>query len=111
MVYNKRTHKKIFHMLRAKLDFPLDRFYSNLTHQLNDHVENFYSIWIKELKTLQRISSLTAADVEILQQFGQTIGQHSANEQRKQIQLAIYHLQLELDQSRQKQQQYATMLK
>ncbi|HLS66581.1 MAG TPA: stage III sporulation protein SpoIIIAB [Pseudogracilibacillus sp.] len=111
MVYSKRTLQQIFHVLRSKLDYPITDFYDNLTKRLNGRVTNFYSIWSQELESLRTISSLTANDVEILQQFGRTIGQHSAHEQRKHIQLTIYHLQLELDQSRDKQQRYATMLK
>lgn len=111
MLYSKRTLQQIFHVLRSKLDFPITQFYDNLTNRLNGRVTSFYSVWSQELESLRTISSLTATDVEIMQQFGRTIGQHSANEQRKQIQLTIYHLQLELDQSRDKQQRYATMLK
>lgn len=111
MTYSKKTLQQIFHTLSKKVQGPIGSFYESLEQQLKKRVTNFYDVWLQEVNTLRTEASLTENDVEVLQQFGRTIGEHSANEQRKQIQLTIYHLQIARDQSQQKQQRYATMLK
>ncbi|GAA5415478.1 hypothetical protein Pryu01_00502 [Paraliobacillus ryukyuensis] len=63
------------------------------------------------MKGLINNSTLGVSEKEILEQFGQTLGQHDITQQIKYIQLAQTHLQRILENALDEQHRYSKMVK
>lgn len=74
------------------------------------HID-FYEVWKSQVDRLMERSCLHRNEREILYQFGRTLGQHDFYQQQKHIQLALTHLERELEDARDEQLKYSKMAK
>lgn len=106
MIYSHESLRYIFHNVQAKTSFPISQFYKRLVTQLEHPIDDFYVVWKHELYELSRYSTLKEEEIEILEQFGKNIGNHTIHQQQKQIKLTIYYLQKQLDEAIEQQNKY-----
>lgn len=111
MGYSKLTLQQIFLAISTKTPDPVATFYGRLGEKLTGIVPDFLSVWTNELDYLQSISALKRNEIEILEQFGSTLGQYTFMEQQKHIVLAIHHLQNELEEAYDRQLKYSKVMK
>ncbi|EIT87336.1 stage III sporulation protein SpoAB [Fictibacillus macauensis ZFHKF-1] len=93
---------------------PLDEAFGHLSRQLNEPIAAFFGelagalqetassvpiLWEEALTRLAERSSLKKAELEVLQQFGSTLGRHDRDNQKRHIQLTLSHLERELDEA------------
>ena len=66
---------------------------------------------IDSLKENWKLTAFQQTEFEILQQFGETLGQHDRESQQKHIRLCITHLEREEEEAKALQLQYEKMIK
>ncbi|WP_078597080.1 stage III sporulation protein SpoIIIAB [Evansella clarkii] len=89
----------------------LGRFFEKVADGLCTEEASASEIWQRTLYTWKDTSDLSAAEINILQQFGQTLGQQDMENQRKQIRLAISYFNQEEEQAAESQKKYESMYK
>src|SRR5699024_67300 len=94
-----------------KTTFPIATFYESLAKRLGEPVANFTVVWDEELAKLANNSTLKLEEINILQQFGKNIGNHTIEQQQKQIKLTIYYLQKQLDEAIEHKNKYDKTVK
>lgn len=67
--------------------------------------------WNKALEDVWNRTAFKTTELEILKQFGETLGKHDLLQQQKQIRLALTHLEREEDEAREKQASYGKMFR
>lgn len=111
IVYSQLTLKNIFMKLSEQLDDPVKQFYEQLTLKMNAVVIHFIQLWEEQLATYYKTSSLKKNEIQIMKQFGKTLGQHSYVEQQKQIELTIHYLKKALEEAIERRVKYEKMTK
>ncbi|WP_018923817.1 stage III sporulation protein SpoIIIAB [Salsuginibacillus kocurii] len=81
--------------LAAQCDPPLSTFISDFSNRLKQGGYQAERAWEEALNELWTRTSLKKSEKEILTQFGQTLGVYGRTEQKKQIMLALTHLERE----------------
>lgn len=111
MTYSYDSLQVIFENVGEKMTFPISSFYNRLAQELQQPIANFYEIWEAALTKLANESTLKTEEMKILKQFGKNIGNHTIDQQEKQIKLTIYYLQKELDEAIEVQKKYDKTIK
>jgi|SRR5699024_3566574 len=111
MTYSHDSLQQIFTNVHKKTSFPLSAFYDQLAKRLTKPVADFFSIWDEELTILEKQSMLKKQELDILRQFGKNIGNHTIEQQQKQIKLTIYYLQKQLDEAVEQKNKYDKTIK
>ncbi len=70
---------------------------------------DFTILWNKRAEELAELASYRKNEVEILKQFGSSLGQHDFIQQQKQIRLALTHLERELEDARDEHHKYSKL--
>src|SRR5690625_806173 len=99
MTYSYDSLRHIFSKVEKKTLYPIASFYKALAKRLDEPIANFIDVWDEELEVLANRSTLKLEELNILQQFGKNIGNHTIEQQQKQIKLTIYYLQKQLDEA------------
>lgn len=99
MVYSYHSLQTICLEVAKKTTKPISTFYNNIGQSLTENITHFIELWNKEIIKLKEQSNLKDADIQIIEQFGQSLGQHNIEQQQKQITLTSHYLQQQLDQS------------
>jgi stage III sporulation protein AB len=112
IVFGQSSIHDVFLYLSKQLPNPLAHFFTMLTEQLqiNQHM-TLYSIWKKTLDQFWPKTAMKKIEKEIMEQFGQTLGQHDFIQQQKHIQLALSHLDRELVNAEEENKKYGHMSK
>lgn len=111
IVYSQSPLQEAFIIIAKQLPDPISRFFRYLHENLQQDHANFVTIWEKNVLDLKSNSYLRNNETEILQQFGRTLGKHDFYQQQKHIQLALRHLDRELEEARDEQLRYSKMAK
>lgn len=111
MTYSHHTLKQIFMNVKDKTEGPIASFYERLAKHLTKPVTHFHKLWNEELRILKQHSTLKDSEINILQQFGKNIGNHTIEQQKKQIKLTIYYLQKQLDEAIEQKNKYDRTVK
>lgn len=111
MTFSFHSLQQIFFNIHKKTVGPIAGFYGALAEQLTYPVDNFYNVWSDELNKLKATSTLKNEDLEVMYEFGKNIGNHTIEQQQKQITLTIYYLQKQLDLALERKQRYEQMVK
>ncbi|EMA6341540.1 stage III sporulation protein SpoIIIAB [Bacillus cytotoxicus] len=90
---------------------PLNWIFQSFSKRLDNGEQTVREAWLDSLKENWALTSLKQAEYEILQQFGETLGQHDRESQQKHIRLCITHLEREEGEAKALQQQYEKMMK
>ncbi|MDL4841582.1 stage III sporulation protein SpoIIIAB [Aquibacillus rhizosphaerae] len=94
-----------------QLPHPVAWFFKAVSDDLQKKATSLSDIWIKNLDDFWPLVSLGSNEREILRQFGLTLGQHDFTQQQKHIQLALTHLERELQEAQDYQYRYSKMMK
>ncbi|SEO30591.1 stage III sporulation protein AB [Amphibacillus marinus] len=91
IIYSYTTIGQICLKIAEQSPKPCNYFFASIGRQLSYH-DNLSTLWNSELIKLKNCSALKQQEIDILKQFGYTLGTFDAKEQRKQTQLACVHL-------------------
>ncbi|MCT2537527.1 stage III sporulation protein SpoIIIAB [Aquibacillus koreensis] len=94
-----------------QLPHPISWFFKSVSKDLKKSAVSLTDIWSKNLNKFWPLVSLGQNEKEILRQFGRTLGQHDFTQQQKHIQLALTHLERELQEAIDYQYRYSKMVK
>jgi len=111
MLYSQLSLQEAFFLVSRRLQEPTKSFFQQLSHELLKENINFIEQWNNQLEHFMYTSYLDDIDREILQQFGQTLGQHDYNQQEKNIHLTIKYLETQRDEALNQASQYGNMVK
>jgi stage III sporulation protein AB len=111
ILYSQSPLKEAFAMVAKQMPDPTRSFFAHLNMDLHQEQSNLISIWEKNVSDLKKRSCIGNNETEILLQFGRTLGRHDFYQQQKQIQLALGHLDRELEEARDEQIRYSKMAK
>jgi stage III sporulation protein AB len=111
IVYSRLPLQDAFFNISSQIPDPINNFFKSLHMTMKKERNSLYDIWDHQVVHLMEISSLGDNEAEILRQFGRTLGQHDVQQQQKHIQLAVHHLDRELENARDNQFKYSKMAK
>ncbi|MBM7569696.1 stage III sporulation protein SpoIIIAB [Aquibacillus albus] len=94
-----------------QLPHPISWFFKSVSDDLTKKSETLFTIWVNNLNHIWPFVALGSNEKEILRQFGRTLGQHDFTQQQKHIQLALSHLERELQDAQDHQYRYSKMVK
>lgn len=97
--------------LAAQLTKPLSWFFEAFSNKLTKAETTVKDAWDESLKEVWKLTAFKQGEIEILKQFGETLGRHDRMSQQKHIQLAITHLEREEADACDKQIKYERMVK
>lgn len=99
-----------FH-LSTQIPKPISSFFESFARKLQDGVVSVKIAWEESLKEVSSQTAFKQGELEILMQFGETLGQHDRSAQQKHIILALTHLDREESDARDRQTRYEKMVK
>lgn len=111
MSYSQLTLQKIFHNVGEKLEYPISKFYKNMSAEMNRTITSFTVIWENELDHITESISLKKADINIMKQFGRTLGSHTFSQQQKHIKLTIKHFEKQQEEATEQHYKFGNMTK
>ncbi|MDC3415493.1 stage III sporulation protein SpoIIIAB [Aquibacillus salsiterrae] len=94
-----------------QLPHPISWFFKAVGDDLARQSGHLFDVWEKNLNLFWPLVALGKNEKEILRQFGRTLGQHDFTHQQKHIQLALTHLERELQEAQDYQFRYSKMVK
>lgn len=97
--------------LAKQLPEPICWLFGSIGEDLNKEPAVLYDVWEKNVENFWPLTAFGRDEKEILKQFGRTLGQHDFSQQQKHIQLALTHLQRELEEAQEYQHRYSKMAK
>lgn len=111
ILYSQLPLQDAFDTISKQIPSPLKSFFESLALSMGEKHSDFHELWKESVSALKTDSCLGSNEIEILHQFGRTLGQHDFFQQQKQIQLTISHLNRELEEARDNQYKYSKMAK
>jgi len=111
IIYSQSPLRDAFAMIAHQLPTPVGSFFNKLKKDMHGKNIDLKTIWEKNINELKKQSCIGTNETEILKQFGRTLGQHDFYQQQKHIQLALSHLDRELEDARDDQFRYSKMAK
>ena len=90
---------------------PVGKIFSQFSKNILSGDITAKKAWRDSLHAVWNQTYLTKSELEILLQFGETLGMHDRIQQQKQIQLALVHLEREEAEAREKQTAYGKMIR
>lgn len=97
--------------LSKQMPFPINLFFEKFSRKLQQRDANVKSAWDESLKDIKKLIALKQNDIEILSQFGETLGKHDRYQQQKQILLTMSHIEREENDALEIQSKYEKMVK
>lgn len=111
ILYNQNSLQNAFLFIAKRIDDPTKSFFANLAKELDGKTMDFNETWKRILSQFKTESSLHQGEIEIMEQFGRTLGKQNIIQQQKQIKLAITHLEQELEIANSQASKYGNMSK
>lgn len=97
--------------LATQMPKPLNYFFERFAKNLTTGVMNVKQAWNESLDEIWKFTAFKQGELEVLKQFGETLGQYDRSNQQKQIILAIKHLEREELDAAERQSKYEKMVK
>jgi len=107
ILYSQLPLHEAFFVITKQIPYPTKIFFKYLSEHMSKQTVELLSLWDKAINQLRRHASLGKAEYEIIEQFGQTLGQHDFQQQQKHIHLTISHLDREMENARDDAYKYA----
>lgn len=111
ILYSQLPLQDAFSIVAKQIPNPAKSFFYTLSTSMQGENIELFSLWNENINKLMRLSCLGNPEMEILKQFGRTLGQHDFQQQQKHIQLTVNHLDRELENARDNQYKYSKMAK
>jgi stage III sporulation protein AB len=97
--------------LATQLTKPLSWFFYKFAKRLDKADTTASQAWDESLEEIWPLTSFRQGELEIMHQFGSTLGRHDREQQQKQIRLALAHLEREETEALEAQHKYEKMIK
>ncbi|MFT8320645.1 MAG: stage III sporulation protein SpoIIIAB [Bacillus sp. (in: firmicutes)] len=97
--------------LAEQLSDPLAAFFTDFSNKLTYEETTVKSAWATSLENIWKKTAMKQPELEIMKQFGETLGRHDRFSQQKQIMLTLSHLEREEEEARDIQSKYGKMVK
>jgi len=97
--------------LADQLSYPLSRFFADFSTRLMQEETTVRDAWTNCLEGIWKTTAMKQPELEIMKQFGETLGRHDRISQQKQILLTLSHLEREEIEARNNQAKYEKMVK
>ncbi|KAB7669984.1 stage III sporulation protein SpoIIIAB [Bacillus sp. B1-b2] len=97
--------------LSEQLAEPLSSFFKKFSDRLLTEDTNVKDAWTVSLDETWKKTAMKNTELEIMKQFGETLGRHDRFSQQKQIILTLTHLEREEQDARDLQGKYEKMIK
>lgn len=97
--------------LMTQIPKPIGMLFEILGAKLRNGSTSLQESWEQSLAEFWPQTALKKGEIEVLQQFGTTLGRHDRKNQQKQIHLALTHLEREEIEARENQRKYEGMIK
>lgn len=97
--------------LSRQIPKPISIFFERFAKKLQTGEVSVKVAWDESLEETSKHTALQQGEIEVLQQFGETLGQHDRTSQQKHILLALAHLEREESDARERQSRYEKMMK
>ena len=94
-----------------QLPKPISYFFTCFSSRLKKSGGSVHLAWEESLKETWHLTALSTGELEVMKQFGATLGQHDLLHQQKQIRLTLNHLEREEGDAIESQNRYEKMLK
>jgi stage III sporulation protein AB len=111
IVYGLTPLDEACYHLSTQLSKPLNWFFEQFAKKLTDSETTAADAWFESLDDILPLTSFKNGELEIMRQFGATLGQHDREQQQKQIRLALAHLEREESEAIDAQKRYEKMVK
>lgn len=108
ITYSQTPLQVAFDRIAAHLPHPMKDFFSALSEEMARE-KDFMEVWNREVDRLAVWTSLKTNEIEIMRQFGNSLGQHDIIQQQKQIRLALTHLNREMEEARDEHYKYSKL--
>ena len=92
--------------LAKQIPDPISSGFTLFADNLNEESQTVTIAWRKSIEEMRKWTELEEKELEILFQFGETLGKHDRDTQQKQIQLTLTHLEREELMALDKQSKY-----
>ncbi|KUP06183.1 stage III sporulation protein SpoAB [Bacillus coahuilensis m2-6] len=97
--------------LSRQLTKPLSWFFEAFSSKLTTKETTVQEAWEESLEEVWKFTALKKSELEILKQFGESLGRYDIATQQKQIVLALTHLERVEKEAHETQQKYEKMAK
>ncbi|MET3727855.1 stage III sporulation protein AB [Fictibacillus halophilus] len=111
IMYGSTPLYEAFLHIGRPLKEPLSTFFLTISDRLAEGELSVQEAWDNQLAVLAKETSFKMGEIEVLRQFGATLGRHDKEHQQKQIQLTLAHLNREEKEARDIQERYEKMCK
>jgi stage III sporulation protein AB len=111
IVYGLTPLDEACYHLSTQLTKPLNRFFEDFSKRLREAETTAADAWFQSLEDVWSFTALKNGELEILKQFGATLGRHDREQQQKQIRLTLAHLDREVQEAIESQGKYEKMVK
>lgn len=91
IVYSQHLIADVCLRISTQVKAPINHFFQQIGEKMDVYDDLSY-LWVSELDQLKTYSALEPDELNILKQFGQTLGHFDLVNQQKQIELAIVYL-------------------
>lgn len=109
IMYGHSPLKEAVLTLAKQIPAPISILFTDFASRLGSANQSVSSAWKESLEVVRKQSELQQKEIDILLQFGETLGKHDRESQQKQIQLALVHLEREEADAADKQLKYDKM--
>lgn len=109
IVYSQSPIIHVFKKLSGQLPSPFHPFFKQLAERLEEDQRDLFELWSNTLEEFAKRTYLKLEDIEILKQFGRTLGQYDISQQEKQIQLTMTHLDRKLAEANEQNAKFGKM--
>ncbi|WP_445490508.1 stage III sporulation protein SpoIIIAB [Niallia sp. 03133] len=97
--------------LAEQLSKPLASFFADFANKLTNEETTVRNAWTTSLEEIWKKTAMKGPELEIMKQFGETLGRHDRISQQNQIRLTLSHLEREEEEARDIQTKYEKMVK
>ncbi|WP_312092262.1 stage III sporulation protein SpoIIIAB [Niallia sp.] len=97
--------------LAEQLSEPLSFFFASFAERLIKEDTTVKEAWTLCLDDIWKKTAMKNSELEIMKQFGETLGRHDRFSQQKQIMLTLTHLEREEEEAREIQGKYEKMIR
>lgn len=111
IMYGHTPLKDASEHISNQISKPLSWLFKYFSQKLAEGKMSVKEAWEASLQDVWRITALKQGELEILKQFGETLGQHDLISQQKHIRLALLHLEREEQEAFDVQRRYEKMVK
>ena len=109
IMYGHSPLKEAVLLLAKQIPAPVSILFKDFASKLGSANQSVQSAWRDSLEVVRKHSELQQKEIDILLQFGETLGKHDRESQQKQIQLALVLLDREETDAVEKQMKYDKM--